>query len=484
MVAFGRIISMFCLFLNAKLIAVFAGSNGFGVYSLLINLADFMVCLFGLGIANSGIRQIARYRTDEQRGINNTFTVICASVAFCMLLCVILFCLLCREISSFVFATPEHYWSIMLILGYICGKMWSELNIAILNGLQKLRELTLGQIIGAAASSVLILFILVATRGKAIALCLFTIGISFGCATFFFVCKQKKLHLTRCDFATYSTELKTLFSLGICLWGATLMMQGSSYLEKVIMKNYLSWQTIGLYQGGWQLANSSVGIILMAMGCDLMPRLMKNIHDHTLVGKQINEQMELGMTLGALGVVFTLIFAPALLTLFYSSAFITGSNILRFLVTGVFLRIIGFPLAFVVTAQNRGGLFLLIQLLFFSIEYLLLCWLVISGNSRWLGVNYLLAYIFYVAVLLAVNHKIIHYCPSRQVLGIFLFQSMFIIGAWLLVACCGNGLMLYIAGTLLFSVQLGITHKFILIGCFGIDIPKLLIEKVKSCVYP
>ena len=150
------------------------------------------------------------------------------------------------------------------------------------------------------------------------------------------------------------------------------------------MKNYLSWQTIGLYQGGWQLANSSVGIILMAMGCDLMPRLMKNIHDHTLVGKQINEQMELGMTLGALGVVFTLIFAPALLTLFYSSAFITGSNILRFLVTGVFLRIIGFPLAFVVTAQNRGGLFLLIQLLFFSIEYLLLCWLVISGNSRWL----------------------------------------------------------------------------------------------------
>ena len=153
MVAFGRIISMFCLFLNAKLIAVFAGSNGFGVYSLLINLADFMVCLFGLGIANSGIRQIARYRTDEQRGINNTFTVICASVAFCMLLCVILFCLLCREISSFVFATPEHYWSIMLILGYICGKMWSELNIAILNGLQKLRELTLGQIIGAAASS-------------------------------------------------------------------------------------------------------------------------------------------------------------------------------------------------------------------------------------------------------------------------------------------------------------------------------------------
>ena len=137
----------------------------------------------------------------------------------------------------------------------------------------------------------------------------------------------------------------------------SLMGLGSAYLIRITLRHRLGIEATGLYQAAWALGGLYVGWILQAMGADFYPRLTASASDNTKCNHLVNEQTRIGLLLAGPGVIATLTFAPVVLVLFYRSNFGPAAELLRWVCLGVLLRVISWPMSFIIVAKGARKLF-------------------------------------------------------------------------------------------------------------------------------
>ena len=72
----------------------------------------------------------------------------------------------------------------------------------------------------------------------------------------------------------------------------------------------------------------------------------------------MNEQAQIGLLLAGPGVIATVAIAPLVVTLFYSAKFGGAEPVLRWFCLGMTLRVITWPMGFIMIAKGRQALFL------------------------------------------------------------------------------------------------------------------------------
>jgi PST family polysaccharide transporter len=93
------------------------------------------------------------------------------------------------------------------------------------------------------------------------------------------------------------------------------------------------------------------------MGADFYPRLTAVSRDDRECNRLVNEQAQISLLLAGPGVIATLTFAPVVIALFYSAEFRPAVDILRWICLGMMLRVIAWPVGFVVVAKGARGIF-------------------------------------------------------------------------------------------------------------------------------
>ena len=137
-------------------------------------------------------------------------------------------------------------------------------------------------------------------------------------------------------------------------------------------------EATGLYQSAWTLGGLYVGFILQAMGADFYPRLTAVARDNAACNRLVNEQARVGMLLAGPGIVATLAFAPVVIALFYSAEFSGAVETLRWICLGVALRVITWPMGYIIVARGE-------QAIFFWTE---LAWTVVNVGLTWAFIGY------------------------------------------------------------------------------------------------
>jgi antigen flippase len=125
----------------------------------------------------------------------------------------------------------------------------------------------------------------------------------------------------------------------------------------VIVRDAVGIEAAGLYQSAWALGGMYVGFILQAMGSDFYPRLTAVAHDHTECNRLVNEQAQIGLLLAGPGVIGTLTFAPIVIMVFYAGTFSAAVNPLRWICLGMALRVIAWPMGYILLAKSARALF-------------------------------------------------------------------------------------------------------------------------------
>ena len=93
------------------------------------------------------------------------------------------------------------------------------------------------------------------------------------------------------------------------------------------------------------------------MGTDFYPRLTAVATDHPRCNQLVNQQALVSMLLAGPGVIATLTFAPLVLALFYSAKFAAAVVVLRWISMGMMLRVIAWPMGFIVVAKGAQKIF-------------------------------------------------------------------------------------------------------------------------------
>src|SRR5262249_11765494 len=138
----------------------------------------------------------------------------------------------------------------------------------------------------------------------------------------------------------------------------------------------------GLYQSAWTLGGLYVSFILQAMGADFYPRLTASANDNAACNRMVNEQAYIGLLLAGPGAIFTLTFAPLVISLFYSAKFHAAVGILRWICLGTTLQVITWPMGFIALAKGRSSVFFWSDFVW-TVVYLGLAWLCV----RWFGLT-------------------------------------------------------------------------------------------------
>jgi PST family polysaccharide transporter len=137
-------------------------------------------------------------------------------------------------------------------------------------------------------------------------------------------------------------------------------------------------EAAGFYSAAWTLGGLYVGFVFQAMGADFYPRLVSVAADNPLCNRLVNEQAQVSLLLAGPGIIATVAFAPLVIASFYSVKFGEAVEVLRWICLGMALRVIIWPMGFIIVAKNR-------QLLFFLAD---LAWTVVNVGLAWLSVGY------------------------------------------------------------------------------------------------
>lgn len=362
--------------IRTKAMAVLLGPAGYGLMGTYLVIVELVRTVAQFGVNASGVRQIAEAVgfADLDR-TSRTATVLRGTALVSAVLGTLTLAMLAPVVSEVTFGSALHaqdvgFLSAAVFFGVIAGG-----QVALVQGMRRIGDLSkinvFGAVFGTLASIVLVYFL----RERGIVLSLVAVAV-FSVITGWWYRRKIELPQASLSFAQATAEAASLLRLGLAFMASGLLMMGTSYVVRIIVLRHSGLEAAGLYHAAWTLGGLYVGFVLQAMGTDFYPRLVAAIGDHDRANQLVNEQAKVSLLLAGPGVIATLALAPAVIAIFYSTKFYAGVDILRWTCLGMAMRVITWPIGYVVVAKNR-------QLLFSGTEF---AWAVVNLSLTWICV--------------------------------------------------------------------------------------------------
>lgn len=399
---------------RTKAMAVLLGPAGFGLMGLLTSIVDVVVSVAGMGIASSGVRQIAEATSSgDQDRIARTAKVLRWAALLLGLLGAALLFLFSRQAAILTFGNDSAAWAVALLSLAVLFRVLADGQGALVQGTRRVADLAkigvLGALLGT-AGSILIVYYLHAD-GVAPSVVWVT-AISFLISWWF----SRKIEIKRARPSASEAwgEATALLTLGIAFMASGFLMMGAAYVVRAMLANQVGMEAVGLYSAAWTIGGLYVNIILQAMGADFYPRLVGVARNDSECNRLTNEQAQISMLLAAPGVCATIALAPLVIHLFYSAEFGGAVDMLRWICFGVAIRVIAWPMGFILVAKNRRLLFLTIDLTWAMVNVGLTWLLVAQFGLNGAGIAFFVSYVIHTALVYSIVRRISGFhCASK-----------------------------------------------------------------------
>ncbi|MEP1870509.1 MAG: oligosaccharide flippase family protein [Paraglaciecola sp.] len=411
-----------------KLIALYFGTAGLGVWSLYLAFTEMLQSATSLGLEKSAVKQMAETRDDLYQR-NLTIQVVLFSLTVLSLFISIVVACFASEFSEQIFGHADFKIGVWVCCGAILFNSLAVAYRSILNGLNEIKLLAVSQLIGILIGSCIVFLLIPFTDSSAIPYYLLIIAITGFLPTFYYVYKLR-LSFEKVVLSEAFKSLSTLMRVGLAFWVSAMYLTFITFMTNIYLKEHLNIEALGLYQASWTISNLYVGIILSSMGVAFFPKICKVIEDKHETSKAINEQIEFGLLVSLPFIIGIYIFAPLMLVILYSSDFVEGAAIIRWQMLGVAIRLFGFPFGYALMAKGKALQYSIAQFLFSTINYALIVILVINIGFDGLGINYFLAYLVYGLMVGFLCYKTVGYYISPFLLKIVGVYALLLIASY------------------------------------------------------
>ncbi len=255
-----------------------------------------------------------------------------------------------------------------------------------------------------------------------------------------YVSRLSKVRVEGISLYELASEWKVLFRLGTAMMGAGLVGSLAQLWIRIDVAKVLGTQPLGQYQAAWTISMQYVTFVLMAMGADYYPRLAGVIHDQEAARNLVNEQTEIATLLSAPVFIATMAVAPWIIHLLYATSF-TPSVEIRWQLLGDVLKVISWPMGFLILAAGDGKAFLGSEALSWLISTCLIVGLAPMIGLRVTGIAYLAMYAVYLPVVYWFAHRRIGFHLSRSVFSLSIVTFVLCVGVGILASISRWGML-------------------------------------------
>jgi PST family polysaccharide transporter len=433
----STLLNVFFSILRTKAMAILLGASGIGLIRTYSSIADLARSLAGLGINNSGVRQIAEaVGTGDSVRISRTVTTLRRVAFYSGALGGIVLLALSKPISWLTFTDYTHVGSIALLALVVFFGDVSAGQSALIQGMRRIADLARLNILGAFYGTVFGIAIVYYRRDDLGVVASLVCVAGMGILTSWWYARKVKVESIRITFKEVYAEAAALVQLGVVFMASGLMSMAVTYFVNIILIRQVNLEAVGYYQAAWALGGLYMKFIVDAMGADFYPRLTAVATNKVESNRLVNEQTEVGLLMAGPGILGTLTFAPLVITLFYTSKFGQSTEILRWICLGMMLRVVTWPMGFILLARGERKIFFWTEL-FSNLAYAAFVWLGVRlFGIKGTGVAFFALYVlnFFVVWIVVKRLNGFEWSPENRRLGLlFIPLVVFVfVGSYLL----------------------------------------------------
>jgi len=417
----SQVINIVLGIIRTKFLAVLLGPSGVGLMGMYTAVTGIMGTITSMGIGASGVRQIAEaHGTNDDQKIARTIITLRRVSFFLGLLGMLATIVLCVPLSRFTFTSGEYAWPIALLSVTLFFSAISGGQTALIQGLRRIGDLATLSVLGGLLGTIVSIPMIFLWEKDGIVPFLITVSAMTILTSWWYA---RKIPVERIFLGWRETirEARGLLSLGLVFMSTGLMTTAVMYLIRVLIVRQLGMDNVGLYQASSTLSNLYIGVILGAMGMDFYPRLTAVAEDNTACNRMVNEQTEVGLLIAVPGILATLTFAPLVIQIFYSANFIPAYEVLRWQIMGIFLRVVSWPMGFILLAKGKGKAFFWTESISNAV-HLSMIWLGIRYfELEGAGMAFFALYVFYTAMMIAVLKHVSNFAWTGKLMRLIAF---------------------------------------------------------------
>lgn len=368
-------VSILCSVLRSKLVAVWIGTAGIGIFGLLNSALETIFALTQLGIRQSAVRNLASAPPGA------LLSTVCAVRCWAFWLGIagtVLTAILSPWLSSVTFGGTGNWWMFAALSVTVFFSSVNNGEAAVFQGLRRFRKLAACSLAGTVG-------------GLTLSIPLFYFWRIDGIVPSFiayFLCAWIAMGWYRehvpapASTQTFKANLRIgsrFVTLGLYLTLTSITANLISYAFMAYLNHVGDLELTGCYNAGFTLVNRYAGLVFAAISMEFFPRLSGVATSRHRTGIFVSNQLHMVLTIIVPVATVFIAATPLLIRLLYSGEFMRIEPFVVWGSVGTVLRAVAWCMSFVILARGDGRVFLateltsgILSLLFNIIGYRLL----------------------------------------------------------------------------------------------------------------
>lgn len=435
-----QVVNILIAIIRSKFIALFIGPTGMGIASLLNSTLGLINGVTNLGLDRSAVRDISlAHKEEDEKSASRVVTILKRIVWFTAGFGALLMIVLSPFLSEFAFENKDFTLAFVWISIALFFKQVTDSQLAILQGLRKLKDLAKANLLGNILGLVITVPLYYYFRIDAIVPAIIIASLISFAFTFYY---SGKTELVKTPITTSEafSEGKEMIQLGVTLSVSSLISLLVAYIIQIYISQKGGVDEVGLYNAGFVILNTYVGIIFTAMATDYFPRLSAISEEIIKIRKAVFEQAFIAVLLITPIIVVFLMFAQFIIVLLYSEAFTPIVKMVSWGILGMVFKAVSFSMGYVIIAKGDSKLFIKTAIGFNTILLVANVVGYYYGGLEGLGISFFLYYILhFVALRIITKYRYGFYFEKG-------FYSIFVL---CVVMCFTAFLLTYVDNSLL-----------------------------------
>ena len=438
--------------IKSKFIAVLLGPAGVGIMGLFQSGIQLVQQFSSMGLANSAVRDVseANGSNDIQR-IATTVTVVRKLVWITGLLGLIIAACFAPVLSKFSFGNNDYTIPFIILSVTLLLDQLSAGQKVVLQGMRRLKDLAKCTAFGATFGLItsVPLYYWLGIDGI-----IPTLILNSACTLMLSWIYSRKIKVEKVQ-VTHRQTLeygKQMLVMGISMSLSSIFSSIVAYAIRGYIQGRDGVEQVGLFQAGFAIMTTYVGMVMNAIATDYYPRLAAINQDNVKCREAVSQQGEIGTMILAPMLTCCLVFMPLVLKILYSESFLAANEYITWACLGMMLRLVAWVISFIYVAKAESKLFVKLELSA-NLMYLILSLIGyrLLGLTG-LGIAFVLQYLVYFIQVYIIAKKRYDFKFTKNFIKCYNAQ-FFLVALCFVVVLVFDGWIKYVIGCTIIAIS-------------------------------
>lgn len=438
--------------IKSKFVAVLLGPAGVGIMGLYQSGLQLIQQLSSMGLSQSAVRDVSEANgSNDMQLIAKTVTVVRKLVWVTGLLGLLLVACLSPILSKASFGNYDYTIPFIILSVTLLIDQLSAGQRVVLQGMRRLKDLAKCSAFGVTFGLItsVPLYYWLGIDGIVPTLVLNSV-----CSLLLSWIYSRKIKIERVRVTPKQTleQGKLMLVMGVSMSLSGILSTVVAYAIRGFIQANGGIEQVGLYQAGFVIMTTYVGMVMNAIATDYYPRLAAINKDNLKCREAVSQQGEIGVMILAPMLTICLVFMPFVLKILYSDKFLAANEYISWACLGMMLRLASWVISFLFVAKAESKLFMINEL---SANLYYLVFSLIGYNTfglTGLGIAFALEYIIYFIQCYLIARKRYNFSFSNSFIKCYGIQLLLIISCLIIILTL-SGWHKYLIGSVIIAIS-------------------------------